>query len=383
MKLIARTLRGLEWVAASEIESRLPSARSLRMGPREVVFEHSGPADTLLRLQTVDDLFAVIAKIDDVGTTKDSVSDIAAKVKRLDWVPALKHLRTMRELSDEFPFDVVTSIDGPHTYNRFDVENAVGAALAPLLAAKHLVRTPEGFTSPARPEVTVRLIIQHGKAVVAVRVSASPLHRRGYKLDTGAGTLHPPAAAALAVIAGLSGHDRARDPFCGDGTIPIEAGLQHPEITFNASDLNPTRVQNSRRNADRAGVAVDFHVADAARIPWDEFEVDAIVTNPPWNNVVHAAGAATAALDAVWRAARPALRGGKICVLADARLDVPTRLTEAGYRQGFATRVRLAGRVTSLVVASPQVGGGFELPRGLRAWHRRALDEGVVGLDGL
>ncbi|WP_435748070.1 methyltransferase [Microbacterium sp. PMB16] len=380
MKLTARTLRGLEWVAAAEIERRLPEATSIRMGSREVAFEYPALDAALLRLQSVDDVFWVVSTLDGVGSTKDAVTDLAFRVQRLAWAPVLAELRSVREIPDGFFFDVVASIDGAHRYNRFDVENAAGETLAPLLRGTHLARTAEGLSSSDRPDLTVRLFVQDGTAVVAVRLTAAPLHRRPYKQATGPGTLHPPAAAALAMVAGVTADDRVFDPFCGDGTIAIETFLQHPGIAFGASDLDPARVENARQNAGRAGADVDFRVADAALIPWAELDATAIITNPPWNNAVHAAGGAEASLDGVWRAARPALRGGRLCVLADAKLGIPERLDGLGYQVGFTTLIRLNGRLTSLVVAGAHEGSAPGLSPELRAWRTIAHSgDGKVG----
>ncbi|WP_058235488.1 hypothetical protein [Devriesea agamarum] len=72
-----------------------------------------------------------------------------------------------------------------------------------------------------------------------------------------------------------------------------------------------------------------------------------------------------------------------MCVLADAKLDVPSRMERLGYRCGFTTRIRLAGRVTSIILAGVQGAERPELPRDLDIWYRRAISAGVIGPDGL
>ncbi|WP_058235487.1 methyltransferase [Devriesea agamarum] len=311
MELIARTVRGLEWVSAAEIEKYLPGARRIWMDNRDVKFEYDGSPSDLLHLRSVDDIFMVVSTIQNIGATKDAVAGFAQQVRQLNWGKALRQVKNVRPVPDDFFFDVVASIEGEHRYSRFDIENAVGELLQPLLGGTHLARTAENTSLSERPHLTVRLFIKHGTAKVAMRLSAAPLHRRPYKLNTGPGSLHPPAAAALAMISGLTADTRVIDPFCGDGTIAIEASLQHPGISCRASDLDPARVENTRHNAERAGVRIKVEVRDASRIRWDRLDVGSvIVTNPPWNNAARARGGVSDSLDVVWRSARPALRSG-------------------------------------------------------------------------
>jgi tRNA G10 N-methylase Trm11 len=114
------------------------------------------------------------------------------------------------------------------------------------------------------------------------------------------GSVHPPLARALALLAG----EAFADPFCGAGTIPIEGALAG--LRTRGSDLDPRAVEAARANATAAGVRVPFHVADATRLDG----VDCIVTNPPWGRSLRAVSAVPPAKRLVLlTATRPSLSG--------------------------------------------------------------------------
>jgi putative N6-adenine-specific DNA methylase len=55
--------------------------------------------------------------------------------------------------------------------------------------------------------------------------SGSLLHRRGYRLDSGKAPLRETLAAGLVLASGWTAGAPLIDPFCGSGTIPIEAAM--------------------------------------------------------------------------------------------------------------------------------------------------------------
>src|SRR2546421_2763956 len=179
MIIIARCVHGLEWVCADEIESTVPAASDITLARREVTFTVSKES-RLLALRTVDDVFVRVGELGDVGSTKDALPTLAKRLAALDWPGA-----------DGRRFDVVASLEGRRSYNRYAVEAAAGAALAAVLGGTFLDRAAAGDS-----ELTVRLFLRGTTAVAALRLAARPLHRRPYKQDTRPGTLPPPVAAA-------------------------------------------------------------------------------------------------------------------------------------------------------------------------------------------
>jgi tRNA (guanine6-N2)-methyltransferase len=369
-RLLARCVHGLEWVCADEI-GRLPAAGRIRFARREVTFAVPSLDSSLLALPTADDVFLL------VGTAAATAPEAIAEVVRdLAWTDRTDDVRGLREVPAAPALDVVAVVEG-HRFGRFAVEHAVGPALAARLGGSYLRRTAAG-REPGEPDLTVRVAVRDGQVTAAVRLGARPLHRRHWKHDTGPGTLHPPLAAALARLAAPS-VGRVLDPFCGDGTIAVETALAYPGATVVGRDLDATRLANAARNAERAGVAPALERADAGAAVPGTF--DAVVTNPPWNLAVDAAGTLRRGLGPFWRRL-PALLGpeGRFVAVADAGLDAPSALVAEGCVLGVVATVRLSGRISHVVLASR---GRRPEPTGrLGAWRARAIAAGVVTAEG-
>ena len=166
----------------------------------------------------------------------------------------------------------------------------------------------------------IQFTIMKDEARIFLDTSGTGLHKRGYRPAQVAAPLRETLAAAMVDIAGYRGRGDFCDPFCGSGTIAIEAALaakgRAPGISRNfsaekwpclpsgiwsvereaarareyngdyhifASDIDPKAVEISRANAKRAGVErlIEFFVADARGFSRPT-ERGVIVTNPPY-----------------------------------------------------------------------------------------------------
>ena len=166
----------------------------------------------------------------------------------------------------------------------------------------------------------IQFSIMKDMVSLCIDTSGSGLHKRGYRPAHNAAPLKETMAAAMVKLSRYRGRDDFCDPFCGSGTIPIEAALiaknrapgldrgfsamswkqidrriwedereaarareYHGDYRIVGSDLDPKAIEIARENAKRAGVddVVHFEVADAMRFD-RQTERGVIVTNPPY-----------------------------------------------------------------------------------------------------
>ena len=74
-------------------------------------------------------------------------------------------------------------------------------------------------------KIPVEFFILGDKASIMIDTSGVPLHKRGYRTESGEAPIRETLAAALVKIARPREDVRLWDPFCGSATIPIEASL--------------------------------------------------------------------------------------------------------------------------------------------------------------
>ena len=188
----------------------------------------------------------------------------------------------------------------------------------------------------------VQFSIMKDNVSVCLDTSGEGLHKRGYRPAHNAAPLKETMAAAMVKLSRYRGRDDFCDPFCGSGTIPIEAALIarniapglhrsfaaqswrmiapavwrdareaarakefHGEYNIVGSDIDPKAIAIARENAERAGVSdiVRFEVADAAAFD-RRTERGVIVTNPPYGERIMEKAQAEAlyrAFGAAWR----------------------------------------------------------------------------------
>ena len=90
-----------------------------------------------------------------------------------------------------------------------------------LCAAYRLVRLPEtGVRLP------VQFFLLRDEAMILLDTSGAPLHKRGYRAQGNLAPIRETLAAALVRAARYRGREPFADPFCGSGTIAIEAAMQ-------------------------------------------------------------------------------------------------------------------------------------------------------------
>ena len=197
-----------------------------------------------------------------------------------------------------------------------DCQRIIKKAAAARLGARYAL----SWLPETGPEYRIRFSLLKNECCVYLDTSGTALHKRGYRPAHVAAPLRETLAAAIVDIAGYRGRGEFCDPFCGSGTIAIEAALaakgRAPGLNrrfaaerwerlpheiwraeraaaeageFNgdyriyASDIDARAVELARANARRAGVEdlIDFSVADARKFA-RKTESGVIATNPPY-----------------------------------------------------------------------------------------------------
>lgn len=85
-----------------------------------------------------------------------------------------------------------------------------------------------------------------------------------------------PLATELYAAADVSPGARVLDVACGTGHVAIEAARRFCDVV--GIDYIPGLVEVAERRAAAEGLAVDFHVADAERLPFDDDSFDAVLS---------------------------------------------------------------------------------------------------------
>ncbi|GAB4144321.1 MAG: class I SAM-dependent RNA methyltransferase [Planctomycetaceae bacterium] len=94
------------------------------------------------------------------------------------------------------------------------------AIVESMKSGTNLSRLPE-----TGPEYAVEFSLLKDRVTIALDISGAGLHKRGYRTLTGQAPLRETLAAGLVLLSFWNRERPFVDPFCGTGTIPIEAAL--------------------------------------------------------------------------------------------------------------------------------------------------------------
>jgi len=182
------------------------------------------------------------------------------------------------ELADRPPFRVTSDREGEHAFTSHDVQRVAGAVLVERYGAPVDLR---GYT------VEVRVDVVGERCAVAVQLTRKALSNRYERAFAPRVALRANVAYACLRLGDIGpGTGRLLDPFCGSGTILLEAGALLPDTALYGSDRQERAVEGARRNLAAAGLAerVELSQADALALSgtYPPGFFDAMVTNPPY-----------------------------------------------------------------------------------------------------
>ena len=170
-------------------------------------------------------------------------------------------------------------------------------------------------------EYTVKVTILKDRATLTIDTSGVGLHKRGYRVKNVAAPMKETLAAALVQLSFWKKGRLLLDPFCGSGTIAIEAAMYErniapglgrefasqgwnaiseeiwkeerkkayeaidydADVRILASDIDKKAVAAAQENAEEAGVddCIEFSVRDFNKLSVPE-KYSVIICNPPY-----------------------------------------------------------------------------------------------------
>ncbi|EVN42113.1 N6-adenine-specific DNA methylase [Staphylococcus aureus M0975] len=185
----------------------------------------------------------------------------------------------------------------------------------------------KGWLNESGAKYPVEVAILKDNVLLTIDTSGSGLNRRGYRLAQGEAPIKETLAASLIRLANWKGDTPLIDPFCGSGTIAIEACLiaqniapgfnrefvseqwnimpaniyddyrdeadkmadYDKEIEVYASDIDPEMVEIAKRNAEEVGLSdiIKFSVKDVNTLTIDTEEPVALIGNPPYGERIN------------------------------------------------------------------------------------------------
>ena len=302
LQFVAPCLFGLEGIAGDEL--RRLGMENVRVEDRRVLFtgDLSALAKANICLRTGERVMIVLAQFQ-----AKSFEELFQGVLRTN-------------LEDFIPADGQFPVKG-HCLNSQLMSVSDCQAIIKKAASKRL---GQKYGVAWLPETGIKFqlhfTVLNDQVTLSLDTSGPGLHKRGYRAVGNDAPLHETLAAGMIQLTRYRGRDFFWDPFCGSGTIPIEAALiaknrapglnrqfaaeEYPwmpkELWTQAkeeaksrefagkyrilgSDNDPSCVSLAFANARKAGVSdcVDFKDGDATKLPLPT-DSGLIVCNPPY-----------------------------------------------------------------------------------------------------
>ena len=303
LKFVAPCLFGVESISAGEL-TRL-DIKNVKAENGRVLFE--GDYNTLARANICSRyLERICINVGEFEAT--SFEELFEGVKKLPWERFIGK-------KDAFPVNGYSLNSA--LFSIPDCQSIIKKAIVERLKSKYQI----SWFDETGAELKIRFSILKNMVTMMIDTSGEGLHKRGYRRNSNSAPLKETLAAAMCDTARIFPDTKLFDPFCGSGTILIEAammakkmapGLRRffaaekfefvPEsawreersrasdqilqnIDFEAVgfDIDPESVKLTQENAAKAGVSkyIKVSVADVRNFTPPE-ERSVTITNPPY-----------------------------------------------------------------------------------------------------
>ncbi len=208
MRLIAKTLFGLENILAAELKGL--GIQDAKPANRAVIFE-GDPAILYKVNYCARTAMSVLMEIAEFRIR--SSDDLYRNSLKIAWE---KYLDT------DMTFSVVPVVHSPVFNHTGYAGLLLKDAIADRFSQKTGRRPSVGTTNP---DILFNLHISNDQVTVSVDSSVIPLYKRGYRREQGLAPINEVLAAGIVLLSGWDRTIPLLDPMCGSGTIPVEAAL--------------------------------------------------------------------------------------------------------------------------------------------------------------
>lgn len=208
MRLIVKTLYGLEEVLASELTAM--GAENVQVLNRAVAAEGS---KSMLYKINYNSRAALSVLLPITEFSISNQKDLYNKVVSFDWDQYLDTDKT---------YAVTAVVNSKHFAHSGYAGLVVKDAVADFF--RHLTRKRPSVDQKS-PDLLINLHISNDKVTISLDSTVLPLYRRGYRREQGEAPLSEVLAAGIIMLAGWKSETPLVDSMCGSGTIPAEAGL--------------------------------------------------------------------------------------------------------------------------------------------------------------
>jgi putative N6-adenine-specific DNA methylase/tRNA (guanine6-N2)-methyltransferase len=269
MKFLLTTNPGIEDIVEKEVREnfKVEKVEKFLQGKVFVSFKKVN-LKKLFELHSVYHIIKYVSQFEISSTTQKGLEEIYKMLKRIE-IEEMKKVKTFRITSQRI---------GEHSFTSILVQKFAGQALVDKYDKKVDLKNFD---------LNVIVDVIGKKVFVGLQLTKESLHKRFERKFDHPAAIKAPLAYAMLRLANLKKKDVLLDPFCGGGTIPIEAALVWDgDIKILASDWNKKFLEGAKLNARIAGVErfIEFRVGDARELEkvYGKNSIDKIVTNPPY-----------------------------------------------------------------------------------------------------
>ena len=303
-RYFAQVAPGIEPLAAKELEAF--GAKDIKNGYRGLFFQAARPVLYTANYQSrfCSRILAPLLRFD-----CHSSKYLYKTARKINWQEILSP-----DLTFAVSANVANSRVRHSQYAALCIKDAVADFFSELAG-----RRPD--VDRLRPDVRLHLHLENNKATVYLDTSGGAMHRRGYRSESVEAPLQETVAAAIISYSGWDGATPLYDPFCGSGTLLLEALMQYcripagwlrrefgfmrlpdydknlwceikkatdgairtlPKNLISGSDIDPGAVKAARANAKLlpGGDHIEIRQQDFTRLEFRERRT--IICNPPY-----------------------------------------------------------------------------------------------------